>query len=134
MENVNLCFINFIGTDIDGNNTYEFLFTHDIDTFWGENFEIVPSGLCNQLTPNEDSFNIVKYIKTDLKLCLAQNSCCHSFQDTIDGILALAYEDISTYDYYPDDGRLVFHFGEQFNDVELKLAKKHIVFKEKDLE
>lgn len=134
MDNLNLCFINYIGSDIDGKNTYEFLFTQEIDTFWGENFEVQPAGLCNHLDPNEDSFSVVKYIKTDLTLALGKDSCCHSMQDIIDGILALAHEDISKYDYYPEDGRLVMHFGESFDEVELKLAKKHIVFKEKDLD
>lgn len=34
MENEFLCFIKYIGVDIDGNNQYEFLFTEKPDIVW----------------------------------------------------------------------------------------------------
>jgi hypothetical protein len=125
-----LCFIKFIGTDVDGLNIYEFLFTNTIDSFWGENFEVFPSCLCNELIPNESEYNLVKQIKTELKFNLAQESCCTSYQDAIDGIIAICWEDISEYEYYPDNGRLVLHFGITYGDCEEKLNAKEIHFEE----
>ena len=90
-EELNLCFIKYVGTDIDELNTYEFLFTDKVDEFWGENFEYFPSCLCNELIPNSDDYCLVKTIKTDMVLSLVQNSCCFSYQDAIDGIVAIAY-------------------------------------------
>ena len=118
-DNITLCFVRTIGNDVDGNNLYELFFTEESDTFWGDGFEYMPASLVNELTPNEDSYSVVKTIKTNLKLSLATESCCHSMQDCIDGIIALAYEDISGYDEFPDEGRLVLHFGDSYSDVEL---------------
>lgn len=122
-----LCFIKFIGVDSDGLNLYEFLFTKDIDTFWGENFEYMPCCLVNNLIPNEDDYSLVKKVKCDIKLKLIQESCCNSFQDCIDHCVALAYEDLTNYEEYPQDGRLVLQYGMEYEDVEELLALKNIV-------
>lgn len=131
MENKYLCFINFIGEDLDNVFTYEFLFTDKIDTFWGENFEYFPSCLCNELIPDKDSYDVVKVVKTKIKLDLIQKSCCFSMQDAIDGIVAIGYENISDYEEYPDDGRLIFFYGDSYLDTEFKLANKNILFEDK---
>ena len=90
MENLNLCFIKNVGVDVDNLNIYEFIFTDKVDEFWGENFEYFPSCLCNELIPNGEYYCLVKTIKTDIDLDLIQNSCCFSYQDAIDGIVAIA--------------------------------------------
>lgn len=125
-DDVALCFVRNVGTDIEGNNIYELLFTEDTDTFWGEGFENMPASLVNNLSPNTDSYSVTKFIKTSLALCLASESCCHSMQDCIDGIIAVAYEDISTYDEFPDEGRLVLHFGESYDEIARKLAVRDV--------
>lgn len=131
-DNLYLCFIKHVGVDIDGNNIYELLFTEDVETFWGDGFEYMPASLVNDLKPNEGSYQSLRLITTDIKLCLATESCCHSMQDCIDNIIALAYEDISTYDEFPENGRLVLHFGESFHEVELKLIDRDIRMTEKE--
>lgn len=125
-NDVTLCFVRSVGTDIDDNNIYELLFTENSDIFWGEGFEYVPASLVNNITPNEGSYSVTKSIKTSLKLCLASESCCYSMQDCIDGIVAIAYEDISTYDEFPDEGRLVLHYGESYDEIERKLGLRGI--------
>lgn len=125
-SNLVLCFVRGVGTDVDGNNLYEFLFTDAPDDFWGEGFEYMPASLSNNLTPNEDSYCLIKTIKTTLKLGLAMESCCHSMQDCIDNIIAIAYEDITGYEEFPDEGRLVFHFGDSYEKVEYELIKRDI--------
>lgn len=115
-----LCFVKFIGTDIDGLNIYEFLFTNTIDSFWGENFEVFPSCLCNELIPNESEYNLVQQIKTELKFNLAQESCCTSYQDAIDGIIAVAYY------VFEDESPLVFRFGDSLESVVSSLVAKKI--------
>ena len=127
MENEFLCFIKYIGTDIDGLYMYEFLFTENIDTFWGENFEYMPCSLCNELVPNEDSFNTVKRVRMSIKLNLVTDSGCNSMQDCMDGIIALAWEDISDYDEYPSNGRLVLPYGMPYDAVEDELARRSIL-------
>lgn len=135
MDNeITLCFVRSIGHDVDGNNLYELFFTEESDTFWGDGFEYMPASLVNELIPNEGSYSVVKEIKTNLKLSLATESCCHSMQDCIDGIIALAYEDISGYDEFPDEGRLVLHFGDDYRDVEIKLIERGIRLMDKEKE
>ena len=133
MEELVLCFVRNIGTDIEGKNVYELLFTNDPDTFWGDGFENMPASLSNGLTPAENSYQLVKEIETDLKLGLACESCCHSMQDCIDHIIALAYEDITGYEEFPDEGRLVLHFGDSYEKVELELIKRDIRLSDKKI-
>lgn len=128
MDNKKLCFIKYIGCDIDGYNQYEFLFTEKIDEFWGENFEYMPCCLCNELIPFDNSYELTKKLKTKIKLCLIQNSCCFSYQDAIDQIVSIAYEDISEYDEYPENGRLILFFGDDYDDVINKLSDKELEF------
>ena len=130
MSELVLCFVRNMGKDIDGKNLYELLFTDDPDTFWGEGFEYMPASLAIELIPNEDSYKLIKTIKTDLKLGLACESSCHSMQDCIDNIIAVAYEDITGYDEFPDEGRLVLHFGDSYEKVELELIKRNIRFED----
>lgn len=127
MNNEYLCFIKYIGKDINEMNIYELLFTTKPESFWGENFEYMPCCLCNELIPNEDEYNEVKTIHTEIKLSLIQESCCNSMQDCMDGIIALAWEDISDYEEYPENGRLVLHYGIEYNEVEKILIEKNII-------
>lgn len=128
MSELFLCFIKHIGKDVENMNSYEFLFTDRVDTFWGENFDVLPSCLCDELIPNEEDFNMKKNLRTKLNLTLIQDSCCHSFQDCADGIIALAYENITDYDEYPENGRLVLPYGISLEDTEKLLANKGLVF------
>ena len=122
-----LGFINFIGTEIDGYNQYEFIFTTHPDEFWGENFNYKPAGLCNGLEPDRKYVQKIVVIKTLINLDLIQDSGCFSVQDCMDGVVSLAYQDLDGLDEYPEEGRLFLNFGESYNDVERKLAMCHIL-------
>lgn len=130
MEPRSLCFIRHVGKDVEGLNIYEFLFTTMVDEFWGENFEYMPCCLCNELIPDENMYDLVKRIKTDIDLDLIQKSCCFSFQDCIDGIVALGWQSLINLDAYPDDGRLVLQYGMEYDEVVEALSNKNIVFEE----
>lgn len=123
-----LGFVRLIGQEIDEYYCYEFIFTESPGTFWGEDFDYKPCGLCNSLFPDEKYVDKLIKVKTKIKFDLIQDSLCFGFQDCADGAVALAYENIDSYDEYPSDGRLVLHFGESFDEVEEKLAKKKIFF------
>lgn len=123
-----LCFIRFIGKDVEGLNNYEFLFTTMPDEFWGENFEYMPCCLCNELIPDENMYDLVKKIRTDIDLDLIQKSCCFSFQDCIDGIVALGWQSLTNLETYPEDGRLILDYGMEYDEVVDVLTNKNIVF------
>ena len=122
-----LCFINLVGVEEDNKYRYEFIFTDDIDNVWGENFDEKPAGLINNLMVDEQYKTETHVVRTTIYFDLVHQCWCFGMQDCMDGIVALAYENIDDYDAYPDDGRLVFNFGEPFNDVSRKLALKNII-------
>jgi len=126
-EDLKLCFVNVVGMEEDGKYRYEFIFTDDIDNVWGENFDEKPAGLINNLMVDEQYKTETHVVRTKIKFDLVQHCCCFGMQDCMDGIVALAYENIDDYESYPDDGRLVFNFGETYFDVESKLAMKSIL-------
>ena len=126
-EDVRLGFIRLIGEESDGYYRYEFIFTNNIDEFWGDDFEQKPCCLVNNLTPKDEYITEIHTVKMKIKLDLIQNNCCFGFQDCTDGIIALAWENVDEYDEYPDDGRIFFRFGETVDDVERKLAVKNIL-------
>lgn len=126
-EDVRLGFIRLIGEESDGYYRYEFIFTNNIDEFWGDDFEQKPCCLVNNLTPKDEYITEIHTVKMKIKLDLIQNNCCFGFQDCTDGIIALAWENVDEYDEYPDDGRIFFRFGETLNEVDNKLAMKNIL-------
>jgi len=126
-ETVYLCFIRLIGEETDGYYRYEFIFTDNIDEFWGEGFEYKPCCLVNNLIPNDEYMTEIHIVKMKIKLDLIQDSCCFGFQDCTDGIIALAWENMDAYEDYPEDGRIFFRFGETLEEVERKLAIKNIL-------
>ena len=127
LKEVKLGFIRLVGEERDGLYRYEFIFTDNIDEFWAENADQKPACLVNDITPLEEYVTEVHTIRTKIKLDLIQNNCCFSVSDCFDGICCLAWEDISAYEEYPEDGRIFFRFGETYEEVEEKLAMKNIL-------
>ena len=98
LDDVFLCFVNLIGEENDGYYRYEFIFTDNPDEFWGENFEYKPAGLVNDLIPSDEYITEIHIVKTKIKFDLVQNNMCFGMQDCMDGIVALAYENIDDYE------------------------------------
>ena len=127
INDVYLCFVRLIGEENDGYYRYEFIFTDNPDEVFGDDWEYKPAGLVNDLMPSDEYITEIHIVKTKIKFDLIQDNCCFGMQDCLDGIVAIAYEDIDEYDDYPNDGRLVFMFGEDYDEVERKLAIKNIL-------
>ncbi len=124
LKDVFLLFVRLIGEENDGEYRYEFMFTDNPDEAWGEGWENKPACLVNDLIPSDEYITEVHIVKTKIKFDLIQNSCCFSIGDSLDNIIALAWENIDDYESYPDErGRIFFMFGETFEKVENKLAK-----------
>ena len=127
LNDVYLCFIRLIGEENDGYYRYEFIFTDNPDEVWGEDWEHKPIGLINNPIPSDDYLTEIHIVKTKIKLDLIQNNMCFSMQDCLDGIVALAWQNIDELDAYPEDGRIYFMFGETLEEVERKLALKNVL-------
>lgn len=127
-SNLSVIYVQKIGQDNDGNYVYEFLISEDPDSVWVENWNEVP--VCNEADtrPSQNDYDYVKELRTDIKLTLGQDNCCVSFMDIKDNIAALAYEDISGYEEYPEP-RLVIQYGDSLDYVEEMLAKRDLYMK-----
>ena len=120
-------YVLYVGKNTDNDYIYHLLISTDTENTWAEGWENKPACVMRDLTPEDDMYEYVAEIKTNIKLDLAQNCCCTSMQDCRDGIIPLAYENLDEAEEYPEEGRIVIHFGDFVDDVAKKLARRDIV-------
>ena len=127
-SNLYVVYVQEVGKDNDGNYVYEFLISEDPDSIWMDSWNEIP--VCNEtdVKPSQDYYDYVKELRTDIKLSLGQNNCCVSFMDIKDNIAAIAYEDLSEAEEYPEP-RIVILYGDSLDEVEEMLAKRNLVMK-----
>ena len=127
-SNLYVVYVQEVGKDNDGNYVYEFLISEDPDSVWMDSWNEIP--VCNEtdVKPSQDYYDYVKELRTDIKLSLGQNNCCVSFMDIKDNIAAIAYEDLSEAEEYPEP-RIVILYGDSLDEVEEMLAKRNLVMK-----
>ena len=119
-------YVLYIGKNSDYEYIYHLLLSDDNEKTWADGWENKPACVMRDLTPEDDMYEYIVEIKTELKLDLAQENCCYSMQDCRDNVVALASENLKEAEEYPEDGRIVIHFGDLFEDVEKMLAKRDI--------
>lgn len=126
-----IVYINYVGKDVDGLNIYQFLLSTDTENTFAEGWDEKPAGNISNdiLMINKNMYEYVKELKTKINLELAQDNFCFSMQDCRDNIVALAYENIDAYEEYPEDGRIVIHFGDALDKIEAMLAKRNLKLK-----
>lgn len=127
-SNLYVIYVQSVGKDNDGNNVYEFLVSEDPEDVWVDSWNQKP--ICNEhdTKPNEEDYQYVKELRTDIKFDLGQSNCCVSFMDIKDGVACLASENIDEYEEYPDP-RIVIHYGQPLDEVEELLAKRDLIMK-----
>jgi len=128
MKGLYLIYINLVGKDYKGNILYEFIFsdtTKDID---GDNWDIFPASGRPE-PPHENFIKKVGRLESELNLDVIQHSDTFCVWDAIDGVVALAWENINAYDAYPER-RLCFKFGDTIEDVEAKLYEKDLILED----
>ena len=121
-----LIYINKVGKDWDGKTMYEFIFSNNTEGVDGEYWDTYPAS--GQTEPPDKQFiDAVGRIETDeFSLVCIQESDTFSVWDSVDGVVAMAWEDITDYDEYPEN-RLKFFFGDDFKSVNDKLYAKDIM-------
>jgi hypothetical protein len=122
-----LIYINKVGKDWEGNYIYEFLFSNTIEGIDGEDWDAVPASGRPE-APNSEFVKQVGKLTTDIKFNLVQDSDTFAVWDAVDGVIALAWENVNAYESYPEK-RLCFRFGEAIGDVEEKLYEKDLILK-----
>jgi hypothetical protein len=125
MEEMFLVFVDNTGKSSDGLYIYELFLAKDPSIVFGEYWNVIPSGQCSreQKYPHESTIDIKIEIRLPILLKLAQNNGSLSMTDVTDDILALAWEDLSLCEEYPEY-RLILHYGEHIDIIQDKFKKK----------
>ena len=130
---LNLIFINGLGSNYKGDNMYEFIFSDNITDIWDETWEAKPS---NGYPKPPD----MKYIRkvgtlrnTTIELELIQDSDFFSFMDSMDGVIALGWEKETEGIDFTMTKRLVFRFGDKESEVNDKLYERDIVLEKENI-
>lgn len=123
-------YVKKLGTDIDGNSIYRFYLSENPDDVFADGWGEVPA--CNvrreYMDISEEHCQAVLEARTGLELDLAQDCCCFSMQDSRDGIVALAWENLDNADEYPEP-RIILHFADPVEDIEKVFGKRDIALK-----
>lgn len=130
MNELFLIYVNRIGKDYKGKFIYEFIFSDTIKNIDGEEWDTVPASGRPQ-APNEIFIKKVGRLESELNLDVIQDSDTFAVWDAVDGVIALAFENVNAYDSYPEH-RLCFHFGEEIKIVEAKLYEKDLILQYKN--
>lgn len=122
-----LIYVEKVGVNIDGNNIYNFYYTSgDTSVIFNEEWLEPIAGLCSDNFPNRDDCTVEKII-TEIEFDLVQNCMCLGMVDCMNGIVSLAWENIDFYTEYPEEGRLIFRYGEKKVSVIKKLQVRGII-------
>ena len=117
-----LIYVNGLGPNYKGDNLYEFIFSNGLEV-WGDSWDSRPSNGY----PSPPDLQYIKRVgvlrDTDVKLELIQNSDFFSMIDSIDDVVALAWEteEIET------QKRLVFRFGMSEEEINNKLQERDLL-------
>jgi hypothetical protein len=130
MNELFLIYINMVGKDYKENYIYEFIFSDSIKNVDGEEWDTFPAS-GRPKAPHDELIKKVGRLESVLKLDVVQNSDTFAVWDAVDGVIALAWENINSYDSYPDK-RLCFKFGEPIKGVEDKLYAIDLILQYKN--
>lgn len=125
MEDLKLIYVLPIGENWKEEYEYEIIFSDTIKDIDGEDWDSYPAS-GKPSPPSKNFIKGVARITTDIKFDVIQNSELFSVFDAIDGVIALAWENIDGYDEYPEH-RTCFRFGEAYKSVKDKLYSKDII-------
>jgi len=122
-----LVYVNELGPNFKGNYVYEFIFSSNTDV-WGEEWDSSPANGKPQPPDVEYVDNVGILSKEGIEFSLVQESDYFSFVDSIDDVVALAWEkekedelDINI------EKRLVFRFGDTKEMVNDKLYIRDLI-------
>jgi hypothetical protein len=122
-DNLQLVYIHNLGLNAENKFHYNFFFVPKDLTLCNENWQEDIAGLYNEKYVPDENTEIYSLI-TSIPLALITDNLCLGMKNAIDGIVALAWEDISDYEEYPEEGRLILYYGMSLKEVEELLENK----------
>ena len=115
---------------VDDIYEYMFLFSETPDVVWGVDWEINNLASTyeniNECLPDKSTYSKIYKIKTKIPFKTIEELSCFSMEYAIDRIVALGFFDITNLEEYPENGRLVFKFGDNIEKVKSELSKYSI--------
>lgn len=128
-----LIFVNEVGSGWDDTIMYEFIFGDDeLNNVDGYGWDEYPSA-GKAHVPDKTYIHAVGRVETsEFKLMSVRDSSTFSVWDAVDGVIALAWEDVSEYDEYPES-RLKFFFGDDLNTVKNLLYSRDVIMEVKKI-
>lgn len=130
MEELFLIYVNYVGKNWCDNNLYEFIFSDTKEDVDGEFWDTYPASSAEVTPPKVEVIHTVGVLETEMTLDVIAQSDTFSVWDSVDGVAALAFENILEYERYPDN-RLVFRFGEPISSVKDVLYSRDITLEYK---
>ena len=124
MKDLFLIYMNKIVNDYKENYLYEFIFSDSIVDIDGDDWDTFPAS-GRPSAPHDHFIKKVGRLESEIKFDVIQDSDTFAVWDAIDGVIALAWENINAYDSYPEK-RICFKFGEPISEVETKLYEKDL--------
>lgn len=123
-------YVKHIGTEIDDKYIYHLYLSSNPDNAFAEGWGEVPACTVPRklIDLDDDMYEYIVELKSEIKLDLAQNCCCFSMQDARDHIVALAYENLDNAEEYPEP-RIIIQFGDAISQVEKMMAQRDIILK-----
>lgn len=125
MKDLFLIYVNYVGKDYKSNLIYEFIFSDTTKGIDGDEWDTFPASGRPE-PPHEIYIKHVGKLESELKLDVVQNSDTFAVWDAIDGVIALAWQNINSDESYPEH-RLSFKFGETKKEVEAKLYEQDLI-------
>lgn len=122
-DNLQLIYIHNLGLNAEQKFQYNLFFIPKDLTLCNENWQEDIAGLYNEKYVPDENTETYSLI-TSIPLALITNNLCLGMKNAIDGIVALAWEDISDYEEYPEEGRLILYYGMTLKEVEELLENK----------
>ena len=104
------------------NYEYDFLFSETPEHVWGLDWSDNAPSLCGDISPEPSTYSLVKKVKSPIELKVIEENSCYSMEYAINRSVALAWLNLEGLEEYPTH-RLVFHFGDTYNEVEEELIK-----------
>jgi hypothetical protein len=121
-----LIYINHVGSNFRDLNIYEFIFSDVVEDVEGDDWDYYPASNGDVTPPPVKFIKMVGVLETEINLDVIRDSDKFSVWDAVDGVVALAYENLEDYPEYPDH-RLIFKFGEDLNTVKETLFTRDII-------
>jgi hypothetical protein len=122
-----LIYVNELGPNYKGDNTYEFIFSNGLEEIWGDSWESNPANGYPS-PPDLEFINKVGTLKSsEITLSVIQKSDYFSMTDCMDDVISLAWENELDDIDFTIKKRLVFRFGETEQSVKNKLYERDIV-------